>query len=95
SEQLQGIGWFDRLETGVVVLHEVIRIVERSKRSGQRCRDRLAEPRVQLAMPATVYVEPHKPQSGLRHQRRVELVQPRRHPRRHVDAAHRTASMAI
>jgi hypothetical protein len=32
------------------------------ERSGQRCRDRL-EPRVQLAMPATVYAELHNPQS--------------------------------
>jgi hypothetical protein len=32
-------------------------------------------PRVQLAMPATVYAELHNPQSGLRHQRGVELAQ--------------------
>ena len=45
------------------------------ERSGQRRRDGLAEPRVQLAMPATVYAELHNPQSGLRHQRGIELAQ--------------------
>ena len=56
------------------------------ERSGQRCHDGLAKPRVQLAMPATVYAELHNPQSGLRQQRSVELVQLGQDPRRDVDA---------
>jgi hypothetical protein len=40
-------------------------------------------------MPATVYAELHNPQSGLRQQRSVELVQLGQDPRRDVGAAHR------
>jgi hypothetical protein len=40
-------------------------------------------------MPATVYAELHNPQSGLWHQRGIELVQLGQDPRRDVNAAHR------
>ena len=70
-----------RAPTTAVDLRDVATI---RKRSGERCRDGPAEPRLQLAMPATVYAELHKPQSRLRYQRGVQLVQLRQDPRREV-----------